>query len=243
METKTYRVALIGAGMIANSAHIPAMLDMDGRFTLVGVQDVREEAGRFTARKQGIPYYEDAERMLNELKPDLAVVTTPNSSHAPLSIKALEMGVNVVCEKPIALTYKEAKTIYDTAARVNKLFMAAQTSRFSASVISLFEMIDMGILGDIYYCDAEVLRRRGVPKWGMFHMKEANGGGSFSDQSVHLIDTMVHANKAPRPLTVSGSAYAEIMPQGENLYVSNAEAGAYGAIRLKPGNTATGNLG
>ena len=67
METKTYRVALIGAGMIANSAHIPAMLDMDGRFTLVGVQDVREEAGRFTARKQGIPYSEDAEMKLNEL--------------------------------------------------------------------------------------------------------------------------------------------------------------------------------
>ena len=46
METKTYRVALIGAGMIANSAHIPAMLDMDGRFTLVGVQDVRARGCR-----------------------------------------------------------------------------------------------------------------------------------------------------------------------------------------------------
>ena len=233
MQKRVYRTVLIGAGMIANSAHIPAMMDLGDRFKLVGVQDVRKEAAQFTAQKYGIPFYKSAKEMLEELKPDLAVVTTPNGSHAELSVLALDMGCHVVCEKPLAMTYQDAKRVYQKASQMKRHFMAAQTSRFGATVSSLFELIEMGILGEIYYCDAEVLRRRGVPKWGMFHMKEANGGGSFADQSVHLIDALVHANQAPKPLTVTGCAYNKITSQREKLYYSNSEAGAYGGEVFK----------
>ena len=76
---------------------------------LVAVADIRPEAARETAQRYEIPaWYDDPQKMLDEVKPDWVSVCTPNRRHN-LSILALRAGANVMCEKPLALTWREAK--------------------------------------------------------------------------------------------------------------------------------------
>ena len=115
---KKLRVAVIGTGMIANSAHFPAlnMLRQEGLVEVVGVADIREEAAAETANRHGVPrYYQDPQQLLDELKPDFVAVCTPNMYHKEWTVKALQAGAHVACEKPMALSLADAKELWQTA--------------------------------------------------------------------------------------------------------------------------------
>ena len=112
------RVAIIGTGMIANSAHFPALniLREEGLVDVEGVADIREEIAAETAKRHHVPnYYKDPQKMLDELKPDFVAVCTPNVYHKEWTIKALQAGAHVACEKPIATSYADANETWDTA--------------------------------------------------------------------------------------------------------------------------------
>ena len=82
MSERKLRVAIIGAGMIAVSAHIPAYRNFPDKFEIVALCDVFEKAAKEISEQNGIPrYFTDAEEMLNEIKPDIVSVCTPNSLH------------------------------------------------------------------------------------------------------------------------------------------------------------------
>ena len=100
------RVAVIGCGMIANSAHFPALniLREQGEVEVVGVADIREQAARETAERHNVPkWYLDPQQMLDELKPDFVAVCTPNMYHKKWTIaalRALGLGAIVSTEPP-----------------------------------------------------------------------------------------------------------------------------------------------
>lgn len=100
------KVAIIGTGMIAGSAHIPAYRSRADVFRVEAVVDINEIAARDTARKYGIPhYFTDCVQMLETVKPDLVSVCVPNAFHKQYIMAALEHSANVLCEKPVAVTY------------------------------------------------------------------------------------------------------------------------------------------
>lgn len=97
------RVALIGAGMIVSSAHIPAYRHRSDVFEIVAVFDAFETSAKITAENAGIPaWYTDAKEMLEKEKPDLVSVCVPNSFHKEYVMLALNFGCHVLCEKPLA---------------------------------------------------------------------------------------------------------------------------------------------
>ena len=103
-----YKVCIISCGMIANSAHIPAYKMFD-EFKIMAVCDINEIAAKDTAERHGIErWYTDAKQMLDEIKPDLVSVCVPNCCHKEYTLMALEAGANVLCEKPLAFTRKDA---------------------------------------------------------------------------------------------------------------------------------------
>ena len=89
---KKRRAAVIGCGMICNSAHFPALkiLQEEGLVEVAAVADIRPEAARETALRHGVPaWYEDPQRMLDEVQPDFVAVCTPNVPHKKWTVAAL----------------------------------------------------------------------------------------------------------------------------------------------------------
>ena len=230
---KKLRVAVIGTGMIANSAHFPMLniLRDEGEIEVVGVADIREEAARETAARHNVPnYYSDPQKMLDELHPDFVAVCTPNMYHKEWTIKALKAGAHVACEKPMALTLKDAEEMWQTAKDCGKMLFPCQCMRWRNYMQRSKELVDAGELGEVYFSDIEFIRRIGVPTWGMFHMKEHNFGGPFCDLGVHLIDSLLWVVGGKKVEAVSGSTYTKIANKGEDVLLSIAESGAYSGV-------------
>lgn len=227
MRKKKYKVALVSAGMITNAAHIPAYKNHPEAFDLCGIFDVREEAARETAVRHGIPgVYTDYEKMLSEIEPDIVSVCTPNLFHGDQTLTALRYGANVICEKPLTLKYTQAKEIFDLAKRMNRHVFPCQSMRFGKEIQAAKEIVAGGVLGDIYFGEISSTRRRGVPTWGMFHMKDRSGGGAFCDIGVHMIDSLLRISGNPRLKSISGNMATKIANQPEQLRTSLADSGA-----------------
>lgn len=224
---KKMRVAVIGNGMIANAAHLPAYKNLGDLVEVVACADIREEAARETAQRYGIPkYYTDPQRMLDEIKPDLVSVCTPNNYHKQWAIAALRAGANVVCEKPIAVHYKDAVEMFAEADKAGKLLFPCQTMRFTDNTMAAKKIAETGRLGQVYFGDISAVRRRGVPTWGMFHMKEHNAGGPFCDLGVHILDSFLWIAGNPKMQAVSGRAWTKLANTKEDIETSLSESGA-----------------
>ena len=224
------RIAIIGCGMIANSAHFPALniLRAEGLVEVVAVADIRPEAAESTAKRHNVPaWYVDPQKMLDEVSPDFVAVCTPNVYHKKWTIAALKAGAHVACEKPIAVTYADAKEMWDTAKACGRQLFPCQCMRWRHYMMKAHDLVASGELGAPYFSDVEFMRRIGIPTWGMFHMKEHNFGGPFCDLGVHLIDSLLWIVGSPNVVSVSGVAENRIACQGEDIHLSIAESGAY----------------
>ena len=227
MNDHRLRAAVISAGMIACKAHIPAYMNMKDRVEVAGVCDSNGAAAKSAAEHFAIPYYyDDAKRMLEDLQPDLVSVCTPNVSHKPLVTMALENGAHVVCEKPLSLTYAQTKELFDLAGSVGKKLIACQTLRYMTEFAAAKELVDTQDFGKLYFSEINLIRRRGIPKWGTFHLMDSSGGGCFCDLGVHMIDAVLWIMGNPSFEAISGSSAAYIGRGESDIYTSLAESGA-----------------
>lgn len=187
-----FKVCIISCGMIANAAHIPAYKHFADDFCITAVCDINEDAARDTAKRHSIPaYYTDADKMLTEQKPDIVSVCVPNFMHKEMTMLALSHNCHVMCEKPVAFTYDDAKEMYGYAKQKGLILTACQTMRFTPDRLAAKKYIEQNGINDFYYADLKRIRRRGIPTWGKFHIKEVSGGGAFVDIGVHMIDALL----------------------------------------------------
>ena len=223
------KAAIIGCGMIANAAHIPAYRHLPKDFEVVAVCDLNEGKAKETAERHGIAlYYSSASKMLIEQKPDLVSVCVPNMFHGEYIRMALESGADVLCEKPLSTSYKEAKELYELAEKNGRVLCACQSMRFTPDRLGAKALIDKGELGEIYYGEFSRLRRRGIPTWGAFHIEKISGGGAFVDIGVHMLDAMVWLMGTPRVVSVSGTKSANIAHGGYRSAGSEASGALTG---------------
>lgn len=227
MKSGKIKIALISGGMIANAAHIPAYRNMQDYAEIVAVCDIYEPAAQTTAQRWEIPnYYTDAQEMLEKEKPDLVSICTPNISHKELTMLALNHGANVLCEKPLAVSYRDAREMFELAQSKGLKLVACQSTRFIPEHLDAHELVRKGYLGDLYFGEISRVRRRGTPTWGSFHRKDINGGGAFCDIGVHQLDAALWIMGNPKMASVSGIKSNILTRKGENLTVSLKEAGA-----------------
>ncbi len=195
------KIALIGAGNIAN-AHLEAYQNVPDA-EIVAICDINPKRLEKTANRFNIERrYPDVESML-AAEPDLdaADVCVWNCNHAECSIKALNAGLNVLCEKPMAYSAKEAEEMLAAAERNGKLLMIGFVLRFSDDAKIAMDFINKGYLGDIYYSKAQYVRRHGNPG-GWFGDKSRSGGGPIIDLGVHVIDLTRYMMGNPKPVSV-----------------------------------------
>jgi len=233
--SKKFRVAIIGTGMIGSTAHAPAWSSLTDDVEVVATADILPERAESVAAGFDIPnHYGDWEKMLKEQQPDIVSVCTPNCYHKPIAIAALKSGAHVCCEKPIAPGYADAKEMYDVAESVGRELFITQTARFNGNALAAKEYADSGMLGEMYYAETGTLRRRGVPKWGVFHIKEHNAGGPIYDLGVHDLDLFLWVMGTPKVTAVSGQAVLKFANKDENLATSLFDSGADAGLLFEP---------
>jgi len=191
--------------------------------------------------------YSDYVQMFAEADLDVVSICLPNALHATVSIAALEAGIHVLCEKPMAQTVAEAQLMIAAAERNKVRLMVAYNYRYRSDSQWMRRVVQSGLLGDIYHANLTWRRETGIPGWGVFGSKAASGGGSLIDLGVHVLDLGLWMMNFPRPLTVSGSTRAVFGPQSRKTWGRrpgdtieggfDVEDGGMGFIRLETGAT------
>lgn len=205
------RIGLIGAGGIANGAHIPGYKALGSEVEIVACADVNRATAERTAREQGIPgVYEDYNEMLRNERLDGVSVCTPNKFHAPAVIAALGAGCHVLCEKPPASTVEEARAMEAAAKAADRILTFGFMFRFSPEVSAAKRFADAGALGELYTGRVTAVRRRGIPSWGVFTNKELQGGGPLIDIGVHMLDAALYVMGYPDPESVTGVTHTKL---------------------------------
>jgi predicted dehydrogenase len=204
----TIRIGIIGCGAIA-AIHAKAYRAIED-VRLVACADIsRERARDFAAKHELASAYNDYNRMLESEKLDAVSICTPNYAHCEPTVKSLEAGLHVMVEKPIAMNACEAARMLDAARRTGRLLTVGHHMRFQPAAQFLKRMIVAGDLGHIYFGRSHALRRRGVPGWGEFHIKQKSGGGPLIDIGVHTLDLIIWLMGSPVPRTVTGSVFTK----------------------------------
>ncbi len=201
------KVGIIGAGGIAQYAHIPCYQNVEG-VEVVAISDINEEKLKYVAEKFKIPKTFGHWQDLLAQDIDIVSICSPNFLHAEQTIAALNAGKNVLCEKPVCLNVQQAEEIFKTVKKTGKKFMVAFNRRFSAESKVLKKLIEKGEFGEIYYVKTSYLRRRGIPGLGTwFTTKKLAGGGPMLDVGVHMLDFVIYLMGGPMPEVVIGTTY------------------------------------
>ena len=211
---KDIRIALIGAGQIARTTHIPCLRQAGGA-EIAAVCDVNPEAAKALAEDFGVPaWYGSHAEMLQAERPDAVVVCVPNRFHCSTTLDALEAGCHVLCEKPPAMTPEEAERMETLAREKGLLLTYGFHFRHMPQVRILKEMMAAGELGAVYHTEVRWTRRRGIPGWGSFTNKAMQGGGPLIDIGAHLLDTALYLLDYPEISYVTAVSSDRIGKQG-----------------------------
>jgi len=219
------KIAFAGTGYI-NKIHTQAAKNLG--LDLVAVVNhkqasMMEFAKHFNIRRQ----YETVEAMLTDGEVEALVVGTPNYLHASQTIAALDTGVHVMVEKPMAMNATEAEQMCEAAEKSGALLMVAHCWRFDPDVLWLKEQSKK--LG-------KIIRTKGIgvhTHWGpsgWFTQKEFAGGGALVDMGIHALDTARFLLDHPKPVAV----YAKI-----GTYYKDFDVDDTGVIIIEWDNGAT----
>lgn len=203
------KIGIIGAGNIAQSAHIPAYLAQDD-VELYAVYDINNSRAKEVADKFGFKYAVGSlEELVSMEELDAVSVCTWNNGHKDAVIAAANAGKHILCEKPMAMTVAETEAMAEAVRKNNVIFMMGFVNRFRVESKIIKELADAGKFGEIYYAKCGIIRRRGTPL-GWFTDLSKSGGGPVIDLGVHAIDVTWYYMGKPEPVSVSAVTYSKI---------------------------------
>ena len=205
------KVAVIGCGCIANSAHIPSYMN-NPEVEIAYFCDIIPERAQECVKKYGCgKAVVDFHDILKDKSVEAVSVCTPNNMHAPISIECLRAGKNVLCEKPAARTYPEALEMQKAQHETGKVLNIGVVNRFNDNVRLIKKYIDSGRLGEVYHVYVSFRAHRSIPGLGgQFTTKSISGGGALIDWGVHFLDIVMFCCGDPTPVTASGETFSKL---------------------------------
>ena len=246
MKDKILKAGVIGCGGIANGKHMPAIKAVGGvKFTAFCdiIIERAEKANKDFGEGKGKVFKDYRDLLKEDL--DVVYVCTPNNSHCEITVAALNAGKNVMCEKPMAMNYAEAKKMLDAKNKSGKLLTIGYQNRFRPDSLYLKKECAAGNLGGIYFAKAHAIRRRAVPTWGVFIDEEKQGGGPLIDIGTHSLDLALFMMDNYEPTYAVGTTYHKMnkMTETGNAWGDwdtekfTAEDAAFGFVVMKNGAT------
>jgi predicted dehydrogenase len=195
------RVGVVGAGAIAQLAHLPLLSKMRGA-QLVALCDNDRPKARALADRFDVPdVFTDIEDLLEFDELDAVVVATPNHLHEPHVLAALAAKVHVLCERPLSLTARGVERILAAANRADRKVFVANNHRFRSDVQALDRFLRGGELGKLTGIRAGVYQPRMRHEGWRARRAEA-GGGAFFDQGLPMVDLAMWLADFPAPVRV-----------------------------------------
>jgi predicted dehydrogenase len=193
----------------------------------VGISDDDTSRGRQAAQRFGVSYFEDARRLFEAV--DAVVVCSENSSHVSDTIAALESGVHVLCEKPIATTSGDARAMIRASEEAVRQLRVAFPVRYLPAVRHAREVVRSGGIGRILAVNGT---NRGQIPGGWFLDPASAGGGALMDHTVHVADALRWMLGAE-----AKSVYAEV---GTFFGAGEIDDGAILTLEFEGGTVADG---
>ncbi len=187
----SFKVGLIGCGSIF-PMHAEALKMIDST-EIVAVCDINEEKAKQAAKKYNCKYYTDYKVMIESEKLDVVHILTPHYLHAPMTIYALGKCINVLTEKPMAITYEEALKMVEKAKECGKVLGVIFQNRYNPGSILVKNKLESGLLG-------KPIGARLIVSWhrsNEYYTKsdwrgtwEKEGGGVLINQAIHTFDLL-----------------------------------------------------
>lgn len=220
------RIGIIGLGTMGTH-HAERIADAGGEIT--GGADVNPDARKEFAASFDAPTYADHTELLGS-DVDAVIGTIPNALHEEIAVDALEAGVHVLIEKPLAHTVESAERIADAAGKSDAFCTVGFVLRYYDAVRKLLSLAHVGEFGEIKHVEARYLRRNQLPSGGWFLDPALAGGGALVDIGVHVLDLALAALEYPE---IEG-VYGQTRSEGEHLAVEDS---ASALIRCSTGTT------
>ncbi|MHA1146259.1 MAG: Gfo/Idh/MocA family protein [Candidatus Helarchaeota archaeon] len=188
---KILRVGFIGAGG-ASFDLFPGFIENPNAEIFAITSRTEKHAKKAALKVKAPHWYTDHEKMLAREDLDAIVIATPNALHANLSLASTEAGCHVLCEKPMALSLREADEMISSAEKNHVLLMPAYCERFHSLMPRLKEIIRKGLFGEITHVRGRKAHLGPDIAWQphatWFFDATLAGGGAFLDLGSHVID-------------------------------------------------------
>lgn len=201
-STSPVRVGLIGTGAISQLAHLPVLSKLRGA-TLVALCDNDGPKARALADRFGVPdVFTDIEDLLEFDELDAVVIATPNHLHEPHVLSAIAAGVDVLCERPLALTTRGVERILAAARKAGRKVHVANNYRFRSDVQALDGFLRGGELGRIIGVRAGAYRAKAAAgDWRL--SRPESGGGVFLESGFPMLDLAMWLTDSAEPSRIS----------------------------------------
>lgn len=222
-------VAVIGCGSISKN-HTEGIAASGAK--LVAVCDIKRERAEKLSEKYGGKVYTDFETLLKSESLDAVHICTPHYLHVPMAVRALECGVNVMLEKPPAMTESEFEALYGAAERSGKVITVCFQNRFNTTTNEVADIIESGRYG-------KLIGAKGIVTWkrcGEYYTEsdwrgklKTEGGGVLINQSIHTLDLLGYLLGTPK----SVAATVSNLTHGDEIEVEDTVCAEidYGKVR------------
>jgi len=189
--------ALLSYGMSGEIFHAP-LLETHQGFKLSKI--VQRNSTRANVRYPHTKVVRDVEDVLSDDTIELVIVNTPNETHYPFAVKALEAGKHVVVEKPFSVTTKEADSLIELARKRGKLLTVFQNRRWDGDFLTIKKIIQDKLLGGIAEFELHYDRYRNYIEANTWKEESAPGTGILYNLGSHMLDQVLVLFGVPREI-------------------------------------------
>lgn len=184
MNNKKIRFGIVGTGTIAHR-FADAIKNVDNAELVAVASRTKENAEKF-GNEFGIPVrFDSYEKMAQSDTIDAAYIAVPHSGHIVCSCLMMNNGKHVLCEKPMAVNYREAQEMFQCAEKNNVLLMEAMWARLVPGTLKMLELVKNGVLGDILGVEGKFCYTMDEDEMDHHVFKPEHGGGSLLDVGVY----------------------------------------------------------
>jgi len=202
------KMAIIGMGGMSGW-HFSNIKENIKEIEIVAGYDINPDTCAKRAKEWGVKVYDTPEELYADPEIELVLIATTNEVHAEYSIKCMEAGKNVVCEKPVTMSSAELEEVIKVRDKTGKFFSIHQNRRWDPDYMVIKKMLEDKTLRNPYTIKSSVHGSHRLYGWRAFL---PNGGGLLLDWGVHLLDQIL--DLMPDKV-VSTYGHLHALPQSE----------------------------